>query len=90
MATPTKLTMYSISPEDPKQRTKKAVFELKDGKVEMEYFGANKESNKAEMVKYGLYNAKEGKSFFPKDGEKFMRLLPDAFPRASFVAIEEG
>lgn len=88
MATPTKITMYALSPQDPEDRTKIAVFELKGDKVDATFHGPNAKDLEEEMERDGLYDAEGRRELRPKDGKQFMDFLPHAYPRASFVAFD--
>jgi hypothetical protein len=89
MATAQKLTMYSIDPNDPDDKTKIAVFELDGDEVKASYHGPNPDTVKREMEQ-GFYDAGERRYIRLDDGEAFMAHLPEAYPRASFVLIEAG
>ncbi|TFH58175.1 MAG: hypothetical protein E4G90_10860 [Gemmatimonadales bacterium] len=88
MFTPKKITMYSVNPEDPEDRTVLAVFELKGDKVDATFHGPNAKDLEAEMERDGLYDSERKRYLRPKDGADFMQFFPSAYPRASFVAIE--
>lgn len=89
MADSNKLVMYSINPENPKNRKKMGVFQLEDGKVKAEFFNDAFEYD----VRSGLFDAKNKRTAYyeneGEDGERFLELLADKFGSSSFVAVEK-
>lgn len=86
MATPKKLTVYNIDPQN-LEETKIAVFRLEDGKVQPKYFGNKKDKARHENLLDAVCSPSG--LITVDDGAKFMEMLQLAWRHTSFMSVRE-